>query len=62
MNNLTSKIKDKEINNISFDVNPKPSEETIKALEEAQEIINNPKKYSGYKNINDLKKALLDDK
>ena len=62
MNNLTSKIKDKEINNISFDVNPKPSEETIKALEEAQEIINNPEKYPGYNNINDLKKALLDDK
>ena len=42
-------------------VNPKPSKDMIEALKEAEEIITKSKKYSGYTNREDLKKALLAD-
>ena len=42
-------------------VNPKPNRDMIEALKEAEEIINNPNKYPGYTNREDLKKALLSD-
>ena len=50
-------IKDLEL----YSVNPKPSKETIEALKEIDEMINNPDKYPRYSNIEDLKKALLSD-
>ena len=31
------------------------------ALKEAEEIINNPDKYKGYKDIDELRKSLLSD-
>ena len=40
---------------------PKPSKELLEALEEADEMINNPKKYPRYNNREDLEKALLSD-
>ena len=33
----------------------------IEALKEAEKIINNPEKYTGYTNREELKKALLSD-
>ena len=42
-------------------VNPKPSKDMLEALNEAEDIINNPEKYPGYTNREDLKKALLSD-
>lgn len=42
-------------------VNPKPNKELLMALKEAEEIINNPDKYKGYKDIDELRKALLSD-
>ena len=47
---------------IPFDVKePKPSKETIKALKEAEDIITGKVKAKGYKDINELRKALLSD-
>ena len=42
-------------------VNPKPNKELLMALKEAEEIINNPDKYKGYKDIDELRKVLLSD-
>ena len=47
---------------LPFEVtNPKPSRELIKALKEAEDIINNPDKYKGYTDMNELREALLSD-
>lgn len=47
---------------LPFEVkNPKPSRQLIKALKEAEEMINNPDKYPSYSNREELKKALLSD-
>ena len=47
---------------IPFEVaNPKPSKETIKALKEAEDIISGKIKTKGYRDINELRKALLSD-
>lgn len=49
-------------NGLPFEViNPKPSKETIKALQEAEDIINGQKYAKGYRNIEELKKDLLSD-
>ena len=42
-------------------VNPKPSKDTLEALSEVNEMINNPEKYPRYSNWKDLKEALLSD-
>lgn len=42
-------------------VNPKPSKELLEALDEIDEMLNNPEKYPRYNNWKDLKKSLLDD-
>lgn len=42
-------------------VNPKPSKELLEALEEVEEMKNNPVKYPRFSNREDLKKALLSD-
>lgn len=42
-------------------VNPKPSKETLRALKEAEDIISGKKDAKGYQNIDELRKALLDD-
>ena len=42
-------------------VNHKPSVDTIEALNEVKNIINNSDKYPGFTNREDLKKSLLDD-
>lgn len=42
-------------------VNPKPSKETIEALKEAEDIISGKVKTKGYRDINELRKALLSD-
>ncbi len=42
-------------------VNPKPSKDMLEALEEVNEMINNPEKYPRYNNWNDLKESLLSD-
>lgn len=48
---------------LPFEVrNPKPSKELLQALKESEDIINNPDKYKGYRNIDELKEALLSDK
>lgn len=47
---------------LPFEVrNPKPSKELLQALKESEDIINNPDKYKGYRNIDELKEALLSD-
>ena len=47
---------------LPFEVkNPRPSRQLIKALKEAEEMINNPDKYPSYSNREELKKALLSD-
>lgn len=47
---------------IPFEVtNPKPSKDTLEALEEVKEIINDPNKYSRYTNRVDLKNSLVAD-
>lgn len=47
---------------IPFEItNSKPSRELIKALQERDEMINNPKKYKRYSNREELEKALLSD-
>lgn len=47
---------------LPFEVtNPKPSKEMLKALKEAEDIVNNPDKYKGYRDMNELKEALLSD-
>ena len=49
-------------NGVPFEVtNPKPSKELLEALDEIDEMINNPEKYPRYSNWEDLKKALLSD-
>lgn len=49
-------------NGIPFEVTKsKPSRQLKKALEEIDEMINNPEKYPRYNNREDLKKALLSD-
>lgn len=42
-------------------VNPKLSNDTLKALKEAEEMLNNPNKYPRYDNWEDLKGSLLSD-
>ena len=42
-------------------VNPKPSRETIEALKEAEDIISGKTKSKGYRDIDELRKALLTD-
>ena len=47
---------------LPFEVtNQKPNKEMLQALKEAEDIINNPSKYKGYNNIEELKKDLLSD-
>ncbi|HIU11522.1 MAG TPA: type II toxin-antitoxin system RelB/DinJ family antitoxin [Candidatus Onthocola stercorigallinarum] len=47
---------------LPFEVtNPKPSKDLLKALREAENIINQPENHKGYNNIDELKKALLTD-
>ena len=47
---------------LPFEVtNPKPSKDLLKALREAENIINQPENHKGYINIDELKKALLTD-
>ena len=49
-------------NGIPFKVvNQKFSKDMIEALEEVNEMINNPEKYPRYNNWNDLKESLLSD-
>ena len=51
-------------NGLPFEVrNPRPSKELLEALEESENIAQEYKegKRKGYNNIDDLKKALLDD-
>lgn len=42
-------------------VNPKPNKDMLEALKEAEEIIKNSDKYTGYTNREDLKESLLSD-
>ena len=47
---------------LPFEVaNPKPSKELLEALKEAEDIIKNPNNYKGYRDMNELKEALLSD-
>ena len=47
---------------LPFEVtNPKPSKDLLKALREAENIINQPENHKGYINIDELKKVLLTD-
>lgn len=47
---------------IPFEItNPKPSKETIQALKEAEDIISGKIKTKGYKDMAELRKALLSD-
>lgn len=39
----------------------KPNEDTLKALRAAQDIIDNPDKYKGYTDMEELKASLLSD-
>ena len=49
-------------NGLSFEVvNPTPSKELLEALNEVNEMINNPQKYPRYNNREELEKALLSD-
>ena len=49
-------------NGVPFEVvNPTPSKDMLEALEEVNEMVNNPKKYPRYNNSEDLKKSLLAD-
>ena len=49
-------------NNIkNKDVNQENDKEMLTALKEVEEIMNNPDKYKGYKDIDELRKALLSD-
>ena len=41
--------------------NPKPSKQLLKALKETEDIVSGKIKTKGYRNIEDLKKALLED-
>ena len=41
--------------------NPKPSKQLLKALKEAEDITSGKIKVPGYNNIDDLRKALLED-
>ena len=42
-------------------VNPKPSKETLQALKEAEDIINGKIQTKGYRDMDELRKALLSD-
>ena len=42
-------------------VNPKPSKETLKALKEAEDIINGKIQTKGYRDMDELRKALVSD-
>ena len=47
-------------NNIkNKDVNQENDKEMLMALKEVEEIMNNPDKYKGYKDIDELRRALL---
>ena len=47
---------------IPFEItNPKPSKDTLRALDEARKIIENPNMYPCYDNRQSLKEALLSD-
>ena len=49
-------------NNIkNKDVNQENDKEMLTALKEVEGIMNNPDKYKGYKDIDELRKALLSD-
>ena len=47
-------------NGLPFEVR-KPNEDTLKALRAAQDIIDNPDKYKGYTDMEELKASLLSD-
>lgn len=42
-------------------VNPKPSKETLQALKEAEDIINGKIQTKGYRDMDELRKALVSD-
>lgn len=47
---------------IPFEItNPKPSKEMLQALKEAEDIINGKIQAKGYRNMDELKEALLSD-
>ena len=47
---------------IPFEIkNPKPSKETLKALKEAEDIISGKIQTKGYRDMEELRKVLLDD-
>lgn len=46
---------------LPFEVSKKPNKDTLQALREAQDIIDNPQKYKGYNDMDELKAALLSD-
>lgn len=48
-------------NGLPFEVNPTPNTEMLEALQEETEMINNPQKYPRYRNLEELKRALLSD-
>ena len=47
-------------NGLPFEVR-KPNEDTLRALKEAQDIIDHPDKYKGYTDMEELKRDLLSD-
>lgn len=47
-------------NGLPFEVK-KPNEDTLRALRAAQDIIDNPDKYKGYTDMEELKASLLSD-
>ena len=47
-------------NGLPFEVR-KPNEDTLRALRAAQDIIDNPDKYKGYTDMEELKASLLSD-
>ena len=48
-------------NGLPFEVSRKPNEDTLRALRAAQDIIDNPDKYKGYTDMEELKASLLSD-
>lgn len=46
---------------LPFEVGRKPNEDTLRALREAQDIIDNPDKYPAYHSREELKASLLSD-
>ena len=48
-------------NGLPFEVSRKPNEDTLRALAAAEDIIDNPDKYKGYTDMEELKASLLSD-